>query len=92
MDAFYFDTVNGIWNIDDGQCIGCGTCAEECPFGAIIVHQDSKSPFKCDLCKGDPACVKSCPTGALKYDSETDVGAGIRVSYTSKITNYRSGE
>jgi ferredoxin len=21
---------------------------------------------KCDLCQGDPLCVKSCPTGALE--------------------------
>ena len=27
--------------------------------------------LKCDLCDGDPICVKVCPTGALNYEPET---------------------
>jgi carbon-monoxide dehydrogenase iron sulfur subunit len=25
---------------------------------------------RCDLCEGDPRCVKRCPTGALRYVPE----------------------
>jgi Fe-S-cluster-containing dehydrogenase component/CRP-like cAMP-binding protein len=54
--------------IDDPICIGCGTCANSCPYnniqlveirdqsGAFIVDSDSKQPIvkatKCDLCHG----------------------------------------
>jgi len=27
-------------------------------------------PLKCDLCQGQPECVRMCPTGALRYVQE----------------------
>ena len=33
----------------------------------MFYNPDTHKAFKCDLCGGDPACVKSCPTGALEY-------------------------
>ena len=27
-----------------------------------------KKVFKCDLCGGDPKCVKYCPGGALSFE------------------------
>jgi Fe-S-cluster-containing dehydrogenase component len=32
------------------------------------VDQDTGHVLKCDLCDGDPTCVKICPTGALSYE------------------------
>jgi Fe-S-cluster-containing hydrogenase component 2 len=56
-------------NID--RCVGCGKCQLVCPFGLEIIKLekvDGKTKaFKCDLCGGDPACVKVCVLGALKY-------------------------
>ncbi len=56
--------------IDDRICIGCGTCANSCPYnniqlveirdnnGAFIVDEASQQPIvkatKCDLCYGQP--------------------------------------
>jgi carbon-monoxide dehydrogenase iron sulfur subunit len=51
--------------IDRISCLGCGICADVCPYGAIWIEADEEIAVKCDLCKGDPSCVKVCPTGAL---------------------------
>ncbi len=29
-------------------------------------------PVKCDLCNGEPQCVKFCPSEALKYEEIVD--------------------
>ena len=39
------------------------SAVEDCPFGALVSHEDRL--IHCNLCDGDPECVKSCPTGAL---------------------------
>jgi Fe-S-cluster-containing hydrogenase component 2 len=51
--------------VDPGLCTGCGTCEELCPIGAIEVHDEL--PHVCDLCQGDPRCVKACTMGALIF-------------------------
>ena len=37
---------------------------EHCPYSAIFVFKEKV--IHCNLCKGDPECVQSCPAGALK--------------------------
>ena len=46
-------------------CMGCGACAEACPFGSI--HFQEHQPVICDLCGGDPKCIERCATGALRF-------------------------
>lgn len=62
--------------ISDKTCIGCGNCAERCPWGNIIMietkekRSDGKPvelATKCDLCQTrpeGPACVQMCPHGS----------------------------
>jgi CRP-like cAMP-binding protein/Fe-S-cluster-containing hydrogenase component 2 len=56
-------------------CIGCGNCAERCPWGNIVMvpfgtRADGKveeEATKCDLCHTrpeGPACVQMCPHGS----------------------------
>lgn len=56
--------------IDDATCIGCGTCADSCPYdnirmveartprGGFLYDQETQLPIlkatKCDLCSGQP--------------------------------------
>ena len=50
-------------------CIGMGTCAHVCPFGAIeiINHLAVVHP---ELCVGCGKCVNSCPRGVLRLVPE----------------------
>ncbi len=52
--------------IDHKKCIGCGLCTQYCPTDMVTIDPELKKSVKCDLCNGDPSCVKACPTGALK--------------------------
>jgi Fe-S-cluster-containing hydrogenase component 2 len=40
---------------------------------------------KCDLCDGDPKCVKYCSTEALVYEEETKEQASRRRDLAKKI-------
>jgi carbon-monoxide dehydrogenase iron sulfur subunit len=57
----------GAMVIDYDKCIGCRMCMAACPFGAIRYDSDRKQVIKCELCGGDPQCVKFCPTDALQF-------------------------
>ena len=58
-------TASGVTHADHDACIGCGRCVEECTYGAVKLT--AGKPLICDLCGGDPECVKRCPTGALTF-------------------------
>jgi Fe-S-cluster-containing hydrogenase component 2 len=58
--------------IDYDQCIGCKMCVMACPFGAMSVDLEEEQVIKCDLCSGEPTCVRFCDAKALKY-VEADV-------------------
>jgi carbon-monoxide dehydrogenase iron sulfur subunit len=65
--------------VDRERCIGCTFCLMACPFGVIDMTRDGKAVVKCDLCiqrtqaGEEPACVASCPTGALQYCELTEM-------------------
>lgn len=48
--------------IDDKTCLGakCNKCIEACPSKFLRRHPDNGWPLFCDLCDGDPECVKAC--------------------------------
>ena len=53
--------------VDVQKCIGCGKCVEACPYEGIELEAEGKKAAVCDLCGGDPECVKHCPEGVLSY-------------------------
>jgi len=46
--------------LDVKRCIGCRACVDACPYGAIGFDPVAGKAVKCDLCGGDPLCVKVC--------------------------------
>jgi len=57
----------GAVEIDMVNCKVCGTCVMSCPYGMITIDRKDKHAAKCDLCGGDPECVKHCREGAILY-------------------------
>jgi carbon-monoxide dehydrogenase iron sulfur subunit len=53
--------------VDPDKCLGCRTCVEVCPFGAPSVDPRTGKSEKCNLCEGDPTCVKVCSQFAIKF-------------------------
>ena len=57
--------------IDTTKCLrtakggDCTLCQDKCPGTAVTYHPTTKAPLICDLCGGDPACVKACPQQTL---------------------------
>jgi len=53
--------------VDYNICIGCRSCVAVCPFGAMGFDVIGKKVIKCDLCEGDPQCVRFCEVKAIEY-------------------------
>ncbi len=70
---------NGIVDFHEENCIGCGYCITGCPFNVPRISQKDNKAYKCTLCSDrvavgqEPACVKTCPTGAIVFGSKEDM-------------------
>ncbi|MBM4338113.1 MAG: 4Fe-4S dicluster domain-containing protein [Deltaproteobacteria bacterium] len=83
VDAIHKDD-DGCVKIDQETCIGCEACVSACPFGVMMALPDKV--VKCELCDGDPQCVKYCMTNAIEYgEVETAVRERRRRSMNLSI-------
>ena len=68
------------------RCTACDQCVEVCPTRVILKSDQGITvetghgpaslpwyPVICDLCGGEPACAKICPTGAIYVDERLKV-------------------
>lgn len=67
VGAITRDSATGALSVSETKCIGCKTCTLACPFGSIEFSSIEHRAVKCELCNGDPECVKWCATKALEY-------------------------
>lgn len=70
--AMQKDPETGVVFVDESKCIGCGSCAMACPYGAPFVDREKGYSRKCDMCRDllaegeNPACVDACQMRCLK--------------------------
>jgi len=87
---------NGII-LDEKLCLGakCLKCQEACPAQFIRIHPDTGQPLMCDMCGGDPECVKACnaqagnPQGPCLMANK--LGFGVNQAYRN-VTPEEAGE
>ncbi len=73
----------GIVTVEWELCNGCGYCRQFCPFDIPRLESDTLTgkgtAFKCHFCQDRvtngllPACVKTCPSGALSFGGWADM-------------------
>jgi len=85
VSAHTRDSETGAVIIDRTRCVGCRMCLMTCHFGAISFNQRERTVFKCDLCGGDPVCVKFCQSKALKFVPVEQAPLSKRMYAATKI-------
>mgnify|MGYP000171342566 CR=1 FL=1 len=79
--AHHKRTEDGLVVIDQSKCIGCGSCAKACPYGAPVLNTTTHKMEKCDGCLNRldngkmPLCVESCPQRALDFGEISELRA-----------------
>jgi formate dehydrogenase iron-sulfur subunit len=81
---------------DADKCIGCRYCQYACPFGVPTYQWDDVLGLirKCEMCfdrvaNGQkPACVASCPNGALRFGKRSELLAQAKAQIASTPDRY----
>lgn len=77
VNAIRLHETLGIPLIDTEACTGCQLCIPACPYHGISFDSVANKAVECDLCGGEPLCVKVCTgvhdmPGALHYVTLSD--------------------
>jgi formate dehydrogenase iron-sulfur subunit len=77
--ALYYNEEFKTVGMNREKCIGCKECVAACPFEVPKYDSKTDKVYKCDMCESrisnrlEPACVKACPTGALKWGDKEEM-------------------
>jgi heterodisulfide reductase subunit A len=75
MAKGYVEVPPIVSSIDQEKCIGCGICADLCPYSAIEmvkVGKRKKAQVITASCKGCGVCGSHCPVMAISLGGFTD--------------------
>ena len=67
--------------VDSALCTGCGTCRDECAYGAPRVFGSTAVVFE-EMCHGCGLCTRACPQGAI-HEEPRRIGEMTAGSTTS---------
>ncbi|WP_435892363.1 DmsC/YnfH family molybdoenzyme membrane anchor subunit [Oceaniferula spumae] len=109
VGAYEKEKDTGVVRHLDDQCIGCQYCSLKCPYDVPKYDKSLGIVRKCDMCherlaEGEaPACVQSCPSGAIKIKvvqtasvheaakgGRSILPGAFRSDYTKPSTTFRS--
>ena len=85
-NAISRNDLTGAMIVDEKACVGCRVCNMACPIGGISIDPVSNVAFKCELCDGDPECVKYCDVEALTYVPLDKLDSSMKRSKSQKIS------
>ncbi len=86
VKAISRDQDYGFVAVDYEICIGCRSCVAVCPFGAMNYNVIDKKVFKCDLCGGNPQCVRFCEEKAVDYVDADRIGNFKRKDAAERVS------
>jgi len=86
--AISTNPITGAKLIDEGKCIGCSACVYACPFGAAILDRSVGTAFICNLCDGNPLCVRFCPFEAVQYVRSDEVSIRLKRARAEKLLDF----
>lgn len=69
--ALTYDSETFLLKMEEELCNSCKLCNQACldagRGGCITFHPQTEIAQICDLCNGDPQCVKYCPSDTLHF-------------------------
>ncbi len=84
FNALRVDESTGAVVLNRELCTTCKACMSVCPFEGVW-EGCGGAVLKCDLCGGDPACVKACRKGALILGKAPDKGRLLSKSSVDEL-------
>lgn len=85
-NAISRDLGTGALLVDEKACVGCRVCNMVCPVGGVSVDPVTEVASKCDLCGGDPECVKYCDAEAIRYVPVSKLDVSLKRARSSKLS------
>lgn len=74
VHAISSDPNTGARVVDPNVCIGCGMCAQACPWNMPRIDTETGTSTKCISCG---RCAEQCPNGAIQFIDWQDIAQKV---------------